>query len=393
MDRPDRLSAGYVRKVTELGRHGDGRGGHGLSLLVKESKRKGLSKTWSQRLRTANGLVQVGLGPYPDVTLDAARERAFDQARAVRAGAIPEHPSAKVGRRERQSIAPTFAEAVERTIETYRSNWKDGSKTAALWRARLTQYATPTLGDLPVAAITTADCFDALLPVWKVKRETGRKLLQYMRAVFAWAIVQGYRRDNPTDSIGSALPRAGARVQHFRALPYADIPAALAEVDASDAYASTRLAVRFLTLTAARSGEVRGARWDEIDGDVWAIPASRMKGGLAHRVPLSAAALDVLNLAREYADSSGLVFPSSTGRVLSDNTLSKLFRDLGIAGTIHGQRSAFRDWAAEAGVDRTIAELALAHVEGSATERAYRRTDLFEARRAVMEQWARACQS
>ena len=299
-----------------------------------------------------------------------------------------------MARRERRSVAPTFAEAAERTIETYRSSWRDGAKTAKLWRSRLDTYALPTLGDIPVAAVSSADIFDVILPLWSTKRETGRKVLQAIRGVMAWSIAKGYRGDNPAaaDVITPALPRAGARVQHLRAVPYAEVPAALARVESSDAYEVTKLAVHFLTLTATRSGEVRGAHWDEIDGDTWTIPASRMKVGLVHRVPLSAAALDVLNRVREYSTTSGFLFPSVTGKALSDNTLSKLFRELGIEGTPHGMRSAFRDWAAESGIDRTIAEMALAHVEGSETERAYRRTDLFEARRVVMQQWAAACQ-
>ena len=171
------------------------------------------------------------------------------------------------------------------------------------------------------------------------------------------------------------------------------MPAALAKVRESDAGPTTKLAVAFLTLTAARSGEIRAATWAEIDQDsaTWTIPAPRMKTGREHRVPLSSSALAVLELAREYADGSGLVFPSPMGRVLSDNTLSKLFRELGIAGTPHGMRSSFRDWAAECSdVPREIAELALAHVEGSSAELAYRRTDYFEKRRGLMNAWADA---
>ena len=396
MTRPSRLSAGFVRTVTTPGRYGDGRGGHSLSLLVKPSTRKGLSKTWSQRLRTANGVAQIGLGVYPDVSLEAARDRAVDQARAVRAGTLlPGHPSAKVARRERRSIAPTFAEAAERTIETYRSSWKDGAKTARLWHSRLDTYALPTLGDIPVAAVSSADIFDVILPLWSTKRETSRKVLQAIRGVMAWSIAKGYRGDNPAaaDVITPALPRAGARVQHRPAVPYAEVPAALARVDASDAYEVTKLALRFLTLTATRSGEVRGAHWAEINGNTWTIPASRMKAGRAHRVPLSAAALDVLNRVREYSTTSGHIFPSPTGKALSDSTLSKLLRELGVAGTPHGMRSSFRVWAAESGIDRVIAEMCLAHEVGTATELAYDRSDYFEARRAVMEQWAQVCQA
>ena len=166
---------------------------------------------------------------------------------------------------------------------------------------------------------------------------------------------------------------------------------ALDSVRQSEAYEVTKLAIEFLTLTACRSGEVRGARWDEIgrDAAAWTVPATRMKNGREHRVPLSAAALAVLDRAREYADPSGLVFPSVTGKTLSDSTLSKLFRYLGIGGTPHGMRSIFRTWAAECSdAPREICELALAHVEGSAAELAYRRTDYFEKRHALMAAWA-----
>ena len=183
------------------------------------------------------------------------------------------------------------------------------------------------------------------MPVWTTRRETARKLLQHVRAVMAWAVVQGYRRDNPAagDAIGSALPRSGGRVQHLRAVPYADVPATLATIRAADAYPVLKLAAEFLILTACRSGEVRGARWEEIDADAatWTIPASRMKAGREHRVPLSGAALDTLRRTSEHAQSSGLIFPSVRGKVLTDGKLGTLFRELGIAGTPHGMRSQF----------------------------------------------------
>ena len=403
MERPPRLSATFVRTVTAPGRYGDGRGSHGLSLLVKAGK-VGVRKSFSQRLGTADGLVQIGLGSYPAVTLDTARERAFDNARAVREGRglMPERtaraaPAASPvrERRDRRSVAPTFAQAAEATLAGHLSTWKDGSRTASLWRYRLAEYAYPVIGELPVAAVTTADVYEVVMPVWTTRRETARKLLQHVRAVMAWAVVQGYRRDNPAagDAIGSALPRSGGRVQHLRAVPHTDVPAVLAIVRDADAYPVTKLAVEFLILTACRSGEVRGARWGEIDADAatWTIPASRMKAEREHRVPLSGAALTVLHAASEHADSSELVFPSPTGKMLADGKLSTLFRELGIAGTPHGMRSSFRDWAAECSdAPREIAEMALAHIEGSAAELAYRRTDYFEKRRELMQAWAGA---
>ena len=211
-----------------------------------------------------------------------------------------------------------------------------------------------------------------------------------MGAVFKWAVVEGYRQDNPAgDVISEGLPKTAKPRKHHRALPFTEVASALVQIKESEAYEVTKLAIEFLALTAVRSGDVRGATWTEIDCDVWAIPAERMKSPREHRVPLSTEALEILNRAREYRDGSGLVFPSQRGKLMSDNTLSKLFRDLAIAGTPHGMRSSFRDWAAEkTDYPSEIAEHALAHIEGSATERAYRRTDFFERRREMMQDWS-----
>ena len=207
-----------------------------------------------------------------------------------------------------------------------------------------------------------------------------------------WSIAQGYREDNPAgDALTAALPKSGARVEHRRALSFADVGAAIITIRDSGAWPSTKLAFEFLTLTATRSGEVRLAEWTEIDLDAatWIIPATRMKAGLEHRIPLSRQAMGVLRQARELADDSGLVFPSQHGKALTDSTISKLVRENNIGCVPHGMRSSFRDWAAECSdVPREIAEHALAHVEGSTSELAYRRTDYFERRRGLMSEWA-----
>lgn len=387
MQRPARLSATFVRTVTEPGRYGDGRGGWGLSLFVRPMSNGRISKTWAQRMRLNGRPCNVGLGVYPIVTLNEARQAAIDNVRAVRAGVDV------LADRKRKAAIPTFAEAGEKVIELHAPTWKDGSRTAAIWRSRLAEHAYPVIGSARVDRVTSADVLDVLMPVWTTRRETARKLRQYISAVMAWAVVQGYRDNNPAagDAIAAALPKGGAPRVHQRALPHADVRHALDTVRQSEAYEVTKLAMEFLTLTACRSGEVRGACWGEVELEAatWTVPAARMKNGREHRVPLSAPALAVLERAREHADPSGFVFPSVTGKVLSDSTLSKLFRDLGIAGTPHGMRSTFRTWAAECSdAPREICELALAHVEGSAAELAYRRTDYFEKRRALMAAWA-----
>ena len=215
---------------------------------------------------------------------------------------------------------------------------------------------------------------------------------QRIGAVMKWAVAEGYRQDNPAgDAIGAALPKNTVHRKHQTALPHAEVGAALATIQASDAYQATKLAFEFLVLTACRSGEVRGAQWQEVDLETatWTIPASRMKARLAHRVPLSERALAILHEARELKDESGLVFPSVTGRALTDSTISKLCRENNIGCVPHGMRSSFRDWAAECSdAPREVCELALAHVNSDRVEAAYRRSDLFERRRKLMETWA-----
>ena len=257
-------------------------------------------------------------------------------------------------------------------------------------------YTAPVLGDMRVDRVGRADVLAVLSPVWTSKPSAARKLRQRIKAVFAWAMAHGHIEINPAgEVIDAALPAMPAVKAHFRALPYQDAGEALRTVEASSSSLSARLCFRFLLLTAARSGEARGATWDEIDLDAatWSIPASRMKAGVEHRVPLSAQALAVLDTARLLADGSDLVFPSllKPGRLMSDMTMTKLLRTCGLAdrATVHGFRTSFKTWTMEA-IDTpwAVGEAALAHTIGNSTEAAYARTDLFKRRRALMQAWA-----
>ena len=377
--RPATLSASFVRTVTRPGRYGDGRGGHGLSLLVKPTATGRLSKTWSQRLRINAKPVMIGLGSYPIVTLSEARAKALTNRRAVEQGRDP-----------RGAGVPTFAQAAERVIAIHAKNWRDGGRSVEVWRSSLERFAYPHIGAKSVAEITTGDVMVVVAPIWTDKAETAKRLRQRISLIMRWAVAQNYRHDDPAGAaIGAALPRQSGRVAHHRTLPHGDVAAAVATVHASDATPTTKLALEHLVLTATRSGEVRGARWDEIDLDaaVWTVPAQRTKTNKAHRVPLSRRALDVLTDAHAYADASGLVFPSATGRQLSDSTMSKLLRELDIAAVPHGFRSSFRSWCAETGTPREVAEAALGHIV-KGVEGAYQRSDLLDARRDLMNQWA-----
>ena len=382
MQRPKQLSASFVKTISQPGRYGDGRGGYGLSLLVKPTSSGRLSKSWSQRLQINGQAVNVGLGSYPVVTLAVAREKALANRRVVSQGNDP---------RGTADRAPRFADAVERVIGIHSCSWKDGGKTAGLWRSSLNAYAMPRLGRKTVDAITSSDIMGVLVPIWTGKGETAKKVRQRMSAVMKWAIAEGFRDDNPAgEIISAALPKTGRRVTHQRALPHADVGAALATIRESKAWPATKLAFEFLTLTACRSNEARLADWGEIDlaTAIWTIPPARTKAGREHRIPLSNAALRVLRQARDLSDGTGLVFPSQRGRPLTDSTISKLARENGIGCVPHGMRSSFRDWAAECSdVPREVAEHALGHIEGSASELAYRRTDFLERRARLMQEW------
>ena len=373
----------FVKTVNVPGRYGDGCGGLGLSLLVKPTSRGGFSKSWTQSVRIDGKPTSLGLGRYPVVTLAMARARALRNARAIAEGYDP--------RRTAKAI-PTFAEACETVIAIHAESWKDRAGSEKQWHASLRAYALPRIGAKSVSAVTTADVMPLLLPIWSTKRVTARRVRQRIGAVMKWAVAQGFRADNPAGAaISAALPKNGAIQKHQRALPHAEVGSALGRVTRSGAYRGTMLAFEFLVLTASRSGEVRNARWEEIDheGAVWTIPAVRMKSGREHRVPLSGRALEVLDEARELADSGGIVFPSPTGRALGRTTMSALLHALEIDAVPHGFRSSFRDCAAECTeAPREVSELALAHVNSDRVEAAYRRSDLFERRRELMQAWS-----
>jgi len=376
-----RLSALRVRNITHPGKYGDGRGSYGLRLVVTP----GGTKNFVQQITVRGRRREIGLGPYPLVTLREAREAAFDNARLARAGGDPLEDR----RRERQ---PTFAEAAETVVAIHEATWDAGGKSAYQWRATLRDYALPRIGRKRVGDVTAADVLGVLVPIWTEKRETARRVKQRISAIMKWAAAQGYRTDNPVDGIDEALPRGGKRPTHLKAVPYAEVGEAVRRIRGSDAGISARLALEFIILTASRSGEVRNARWSEFDleAKTWTVPASRMKAKREHRVPLSGRALAVLEEARAVEDGSGLVFPSPNGRPLGGGILSELLRELGVAGVVHGFRSSFRDWAGErTNTPHAVMEAALAHVIPNKAEAAYARSDLFEKRRSLMEAWAR----
>ena len=330
----------------------------------------------------------IGLGRYPDVGLAQAREAAAKHRSLIAAGADPLAE-------KRRAAVPTFREAAERTFEANKPRWRNGKHTATWWQS-LECHAFPILGDMPVDQIGREDVLRVLSPIWGVRMETARRVRQRIRAILKWSMAHKFVRHNVAgETIDGALPPMPRVKNHLRAMPHGQVSALVQTVRDSQASLAAKWCLEFLILTAARSGEARGARWSEMDLDAatWTVPAERMKANVEHRVPLSPRATAILAQANSIRDGSDLVFPSPLrpGRPISDMTLMKLLRDLGFAErtTVHGFRSSFRDWAAECtNAPHAVMELSLAHAVGSAVEAAYVRSTLIEKRRALMAQWA-----
>lgn len=416
----NRLTVAEVRNA-KPGRHGDG---GGLYLLVRpaspkqaERGEKDGGRFWLFRYRPKGGKMrEMGLGragPGRDaVTLAAARDNARAYLDVVRAGGDPlAKREAEKARREAEAQAAlasavTFRDAAARYIAAHEAAWRN-DKHRAQWSSSLQTYAYPSFGDLPVGSIATGHVMLALDPIWRAKPETASRLRGRIEAVLDYAKVAGWREgENPArwrGHLANMLPKRSkvARVEHHAALPWKAMSGFMAELAARQDNGMAALALQFTILTAARSGETLGARWSEIDlaDAVWTVPAERMKAGREHRVPLSSSALDVLRAMARFrpmddAKEEAFVFPGRLPRKpLSSMSMAMLLRRMGRSDlTVHGFRSAFRDWASEAtAFDRETAEAALAHTLRDKVEAAYRRGDLFQKRRRLMQAWADHC--
>ena len=336
---------------------------------------------------------EMGLGGYPGVTLAKARAEAERNRKHLAAGRDP--IEAKTQQRTRKKSQRTFASAAAAYIRAHRRGWAN-RKHAHQWVSTMKTYARPVIGETEVAAIQVADVLRILQPLWTSKTETAKRVQGRLENIIDFAAAMGWRTgDNPArwrGHLDKLLPSPSKvrKVRHHPALPYAELPAFWSQLAAHDGTAAD--ALRFTILTACRTGEVLGARWDEIDGDVWTIPAERMKAGLAHRVPLSSAALGILESVDRVGD---YVFAGRFhDRPISNMTMLKLLqRHMGRGDlTVHGFRSTFRDWAEETtGFPARVCEAALAHTIGDKTVAAYQRGDLFEKRRMLMDLWSSFC--
>ena len=337
----------------------------------------------------------MGLGGYPDVTLAQAKDKAR-AARALLAEGIDPIEDARAKRSKLiadQVSGITFKQAALKYLETHESGWKN-AKHAQQWRNTLESYAYPVIGEVFVRDVQLPHILQILEPIWKDKTETASRVRGRIESVIDWSIARGYRTEaNPAKWKGLldkllVAPSKITKTKHHKALPYADLPQFMTALQAQDGFGAR--ALEFLILTACRSGEVRGATWEEIDlrKRVWTIPGERMKMGEEHRVPLSDAAVDLIKRMKAVRTCE-YVFPSPSGKVLSDMTLTAVCRRMEVPAVPHGFRSTFRDWCAETtDYPREVAEKCLAHAIGNDVERAYQRGDLFNKRKQLMQEWA-----
>lgn len=410
--RASELSAIQIRQAKHSGKgeRAEVMAVGGVSGLMLQVTRSG-AKCWILRIRTGGRRREMGLGAFPEVSLSDARDKAGGIKAKLAVGVDPlaERRVAQAAIAAAEHRGMTFTAAYEKWMKAKADDFPTDKKRRYV-AGTFTRYARPKIGPMDVQDIRTQDVARVLAPIWKDKHETASKLRQRIEAVLSWATVAGHRQgDNPARWAGNLkelLPRREAvtSTAHQPAISMTDAPAWWAALAARGGMGAQ--ALQFATMTAARSGQVRGATWGEIDLDaaLWTIPADRMKARRDHRVPLPAAAVDLLKRLPRI-DGTDLVFPAPRGGPLSDMTIGKVMRDMqedavkaggrgwldaatGRPAVPHGIRSTFRDWCAERGIDDNVAELALAHQVGSAVERAYLRSDMIERRRAVMDEWA-----
>lgn len=376
-----KLSVKAANAIRDHGMHLDG-DVPGLYLKVAP----GGSKSWILRTLIHGKRRDIGLGGFPTTTLAEAREEARNLRAIARKGGNPLE-----GRRKAKSM--TFTEAAEIVHREQILPTAKNAKHQAQWINTIQRYADPVIGKMPVDTISSADILQVLSKVWVEKPETGRRLKQRLQTVFAWTRQAGHREaSNPVENVSTALPRQREKPKHFAAMPWQELPVFYDSLDSQSGVSSRALA--FLILNAARTGEVIGARWEEIDFDnfVWTIPAERMKTKSEHRKPLADAALDVLNQVRTL--DPVFIFPGNKpNQPLSNMAMLNLMKRMERNDfTVHGFRTSFRVWAAEqTDTPREIAEMCLAHDVRGAVEQAYARTDYFAKRSNLMRRWSNWC--
>ena len=384
------LTARFVQTSTKAGRYLD-TVGPGLYLAIKAAgskqggSEKAVNKSWIQRITIRGKVAEMRLGSLKVVSLAQARKVAQENYIYAKDGGDPRQTN-------KLANVPTFKQAAYEVLENNCPSWTN-TRYPDDWIKSLERHAMPKLGRLLVSEIELRHVESVLKPIWATKPVMAKDVRCRIGNIMLWSVAHKYRTDNPAamELMNAILPKIKHRVVHLKALHYSQVQQAIEQIRAQDAQSGAKLCFEFLVLTASRSGEARGARWDEIDMDnaIWVVPANRMKARLEHRVPLNNRALHVLKQAHDLYGSHELIFPSIRHKRMQDAILSRLVRDAGVDSTVHGFRSSFRQWAAErTNIPREVAELALAHVNQDKTESAYQRSDLIEQRRKLMDAWA-----
>ena len=384
------MKALEVQRLKEPGLHFVGTV-PGLALQIVPSG----ARSWVLRVMVGGKRREMGLGGFPAVTLAMAHEKAREARELIRQGMDPIllAREAQSALKAEQARALTFAQCAEAYIQAHEAGWRN-EKHGQQWHNTLKAYAYPVMGDMLVRDVALAHVLRVLEPIWRTRTETASRVRGRIESVLDWAKGRGYRQgDNPAawkGNLDAQLPKREkvAKVQHHEALAVGEVGAFMRDLRAQQGVGAR--ALQLAILTAARSGEVRGMTWDEVDLDagLWIVPGERMKAGREHRVPLSAAAVELIKAQPVQAETR-LVFPSPRSGQLSDMTLTAVLRRMNVPAVPHGFRSTFRDWAAErTSYPNEVCEMALAHVVSDKVEAAYRRGDLFEKRRRLMEDWA-----
>jgi integrase len=378
---PDKaLNAKLVQHLAEPGRYADG---NGLYLVVDPSG----AKRWVLRIVVQGRRRDMGLGGQKAVSLADARQLAHIYRGEARSGGDP-----LASRKGATAITPTFQEAAYKVHEGLRPSWKN-PKHAAQWISTLERYVFPQIGNQPVSKISSADVLRVLSPIWLGKEETAKRLAQRISAVIQWARAAGYfSGDDPVAAARPALPRQKKNVKHHKSVNFQQISELVRLVKGCSSLPISRLAMEFLILTASRTKEVLEATWHEIDEgkNLWVLPGERTKTGREHRVPLTPRLKEILSEAKNLSPHAELIFASpTTGLSLSYNTLLHVLQKrIGSEATVHGFRSSFKDWAAETtNFSHEVSEMALSHNISNPVEAAYRRGDLLEKRRELMNAW------
>ena len=399
MDRPARLTAAFVEAVTEPKRYTDGPGSHGLTLMVRARRAGGVTKNWQQQIRVRGRLRSIGLGGYPEVKLAEARNKAADNAAKIKTAFPPRPKRTGIDRLLAEasggsisaSIYPTFSEIAQEAIELNRSKWK-GAATFDQRQGLLRAYVNPVIGDTAIDQVTSDQIIGVLGPLWNTKVSTAKKVLQALQSTMNYAVGMHHVVNDPIPRAKVGLGRQTQSTEHHEYLPYERMGEFWKVLKANESNV-TRI-LELIVLTAARSGEARGARWGEVDlgNATWTIPAVRMKKGREHRIPLSPAAIDVLRRARAAQPPTAgwsLIFPNGGGREMTKETPLRFIRKHFPKIVVHGFRTTLDMWASEqTEYAAQLVDHALAHLNDDATIRAYRRTDFFDKRRALMNDWA-----